>query len=151
MSDEYGVDGNKSGLHAFISLLPPWARSFVAIGFIFTIWSVFTGFNLGDIMNKFADSALKQNEMQFQAQMEIDKLRLTAANESNDKLDSLVLLVEGVTVRMDKQAERITALSKRMAKVESTLTSVVTWTCTHEKSDDVPGYCLALNLKDDKQ
>lgn len=129
----------------WIAMIPPSGRVVIAAMFMFTIWSVFTGFDLGNIMNKYADASLEQNAMQFQAQIELQKMQFEATENSNDKLDALIASVQSVTQRMDDQAERIEQLAGRVAGIETIVGSLARWTCEHERTE-APDYCDSLGL-----
>lgn len=142
----------QSGVWQFMERLHPVIQGVIAFMFLFTIWSVFTGFSLGEIMNKYADQAIQQSEMQFQAQIELQSLQFAATETSNDKLDTLIGSVADVTTRMDDQADRMIEIVQRMGKIEKTVSLVVEWTCDHSL-ENKPDYCGALNtsiLKDIK-
>ena len=123
--------------------IPRWARAVVAVVFIATFWSVFTGFSLGEILNKYADANLKQNEMQFQAQIHMQQMQHEATERSNAKLDDLLASVNTVATQLNEQAEQMSVLAQRLLRIEATTTLVVRWSCAHAKQDR-PQYCAAL-------
>jgi len=126
----------KSAMVYFFEKLPPWASATCAIFFLFTIWSVFTGFSLGDIMNKYADSNLKQNEMQFQAQLEMQKMQFSATEQGNTTLHEIKAAVDTMVGAMD-------TLNSRVSQLEATTGLIATWTCLHGHSKP-PQYCEAM-------
>lgn len=140
-ADEHKAGG--MGLLDFLSGLNPASKGVLCFMFAFTIWSVFTGFDLGTTMNKYADASIEQNAMQFQAQLEMQKMQFQATESSNDKLDTLILSVDSVNERMAQQAGRIAELANRMNAVETTVGRVAKWTCKHE-GKDAPSYCAAM-------
>ena len=138
-----GDRGDHGMLWQMMAQIPSWARALVAVGFIFTIWSVFTGFSLGEIMNKYADADLKQSQMQFEAQLQMQRMQHDATKESNEKLDSLIKTISDVAKKLQTQGDRIEEVSARLFSVEATVGLVVKWTCRHETKHS-PSYCEAL-------
>ena len=138
-----------SGIALWMQQLPSWAKAMVAAMFMFTIWSVFTGFNLGEILNKVADAELEQRKMQFEAQLKLQEMQFQATEQSNDKLEVLINSVGELTGRLDNQSSqilaiirRVTALEEGQAKTSNLQQAMLVWVCDHEKkSGQKPEYC----------
>jgi hypothetical protein len=141
--------GNAHAATIWMQQLPPWAKAMVAFMFMFTIWSVFTGFDLGNLMNKIADAELEQRKMQFEAQLRMQEMQFEVTQESNVKLDQMIEALDEVVTRLDAQGEKIFTIIERLARVEeqqvismNTQGLLIEWVCAHEKDEDsYPTYC----------
>lgn len=140
-------DKNPSGVVYWVEMLSPFSRGIVAIFFVFTIWCVVTGFDLGNLMNKYADASMEQRRQVFQVQQR----QLLAAEEGNQKLDSLLVTVQGMSIRIDEQNERLAKqeivtikIQKQVQEIRSATSLIAHWACEHEKKNE-PEFCAALS------
>lgn len=146
MLDTSGSSGDKEniGILYWMSTLHPVVQAIMGVMFLFTAWSFVTNFDLGGILNKYADASLEQGRMQFEAQLQLQTMQFEATKTSNQKLDTLIQSMELANLKMTEQAKQITALSSRMMNMELTVGRLAEWSCKHSGGES-PAFCSALS------
>jgi len=128
---------NSGSVAYWLAMTPSWARAIVAVGFMFTIWSVMTGFDLGNIMNKYADAHLQRMTMSMDRNAEANERAIDILLDNGEKLNSMIEVMGGFSGTLDDHGQRINEL-------ETTTTLISKWACVHEVKNP-PDFCEALH------